>query len=181
MDIKLNYQCGYEMKQHWGYGYCPRCNRIFPKMSNNQKICSPKCRRELNNKNVHRGYYKDLDKMRTYKREQERKRRLNPDIVKNERKHRLELRQKVIDLLGKSCILCGSEYKIDYHEIHGKKHSRWNKYFIEHKEDFIPLCRICHRSLHKLAQSKNSNLVNQLLNFLSMEKTSESLNSTNKS
>lgn len=154
------------MRNHYGYGYCPRCNRIFPKVSNIQRVCSDKCRKELTNKNVHRRYYKDLPKMRKYKREQERIRRQNPDIVKNEKKHRLKLRQKVIELLGKSCALCGSEYKVDYHEIHGKRHTRWNQYFIDHYKDFVPLCRKHHLALHRLADSENLNLTERLLKLL---------------
>lgn len=151
------------MRNHYGYGYCPRCNRIFPKISNTQRVCSEKCRKELTNKNHHRLYYKDLPKMQKYKREQERERRKNPELVKRRKDARLKLRQKVIELLGKSCVLCGSEYKVDYHEIHGKKHTCWNQYFIDHYKDFVPLCRKHHIALHRLEESKNPELAVKLL------------------
>jgi len=101
--------------------------------------------------------------MQKYKREQERERRKNPELVKRRKDARLKLRQKVIELLGKSCVLCGSEYKVDYHEIHGKKHTCWNQYFIDHYKDFVPLCRKHHIALHRLEESKNPELAVKLL------------------
>lgn len=67
-------------------------------------------------------------------------------------------RQELLNLIGNSCVVCGSKEKLVIHEIHGKKHpmscGRTNIYFNYvklHVSDFATLCRRCHREIHYLA------------------------------
>lgn len=68
------------------------------------------------------------------------------------KEHRKKLREKIIEVLGKTCVICGkipkSNYGINYHEIHGKPHQYNLQYILKHKEDFICLCKNCHCTLH---------------------------------
>lgn len=104
------------------------------------------------------------------------------DIARKQAIIREEIRRLMIQILGKTCVICGSEdNKPLYHEKHGKKHNPSNQYYYKkHMKDFVPMCRSCHRALHwlfKLDESAKKRF-NQWLNLLSMEKPSEPLNST---
>jgi hypothetical protein len=65
--------------------------------------------------------------------------------------------EKIKEILGSLCILCGSSKRVCLHEIHGKRHITLKYYILQHIEDFIPLCFNCHNSLHKMSKTKNIN------------------------
>lgn len=64
--------------------------------------------------------------------------------------------------VGDKCVLCGMSEKIHYHEINGIRHRNDKQYYLNHLQDFIPLCSYCHNLVHKIARRK-----------LSLEKISE--------
>jgi predicted HNH restriction endonuclease len=57
---------------------------------------------------------------------------------------------KIIQLIGDRCKTCGRMDNVEYHEIHGKIHTTSYWYILNHVEDFIPLCSLCHRTLHRV-------------------------------
>lgn len=59
----------------------------------------------------------------------------------------------LIETLGKSCKVCGSEISIIYHEIHGDPHRYLDA--IKRPEDFVALCRKCHCWITRLYYTKN--------------------------
>lgn len=72
-------------------------------------------------------------------------------------------RLKIMDILGDSCVICGSKQNLQFHEIHGKNHSTSIIFVREHKEDFVPLCGKCHRAktrLLELDESQRTKLIN---------------------
>ena len=89
-------------------------------------------------------YYRNrnecLHKMR------ERYQRIKENLKKKER----QLRDENFRILGKKCSICGMEENTEFHEIHGKKHERSNRYIALHREDFIVLCFQCHKIVHRL-------------------------------
>lgn len=71
------------------------------------------------------------------------------------RKWKQELRELLMEELGRKCVICGKTPSdptaLFFHEIHGHPHDcRTLKYVYEHKEDFVPMCMVCHRTLHYL-------------------------------
>jgi len=76
------------------------------------------------------------------------------------KKQWLKEKQALDKLAGDVCSLCGIEYKhqskrrrfINLHNIHNKKHSKKLAYMLEHKEEFVPLCRLCHDTVHRMNQ-----------------------------
>jgi len=88
-------------------------------------------------------------------REQRRKYRLkHPEKVQkwNGKRHR-RIREALDAHFSKVCFFCGIHHSIDLHEIHGRKHptiDTWKgvQYILKHDEDFIPLCKFCHRGIH---------------------------------
>lgn len=63
--------------------------------------------------------------------------------------------EKVRALFDLKCIICGSDLKVQLHEVHGKDHSKlFFSYIRKHKEDFVPLCRKCHQAIHLLSKRK---------------------------
>lgn len=70
-----------------------------------------------------------------------------------QRERERELRKQALKLFGNVCFLCGYSNKwIQFHEIHGKRHRNSQGYALKHKEDFIALCRVCHRAIHRFMQ-----------------------------
>lgn len=72
-------------------------------------------------------------------------------------------KEGIFDLIGRKCVVCGSTDRINFHEIHGKDHSKnsnWQdfKYYKEHPEDFVPLCYKHHKSLHALFDLKEEQI-----------------------
>ena len=79
-----------------------------------------------------------------------------------------ELKAQARKLLGMKCEICGlseDQTRINYHEIHGKKHPESGFYgyiyIIKHYKDFVCLCHWCHMTVHQLA--RNESKINQFL------------------
>jgi hypothetical protein len=71
---------------------------------------------------------------------------------------RYKTKQKVIELLGDSCKVCGSKKDVQYHNIKLTKHPTNSSYILKHVEDFVCLCRICHRTKHGLLTLSDSQI-----------------------
>lgn len=69
-----------------------------------------------------------------------------------ESKRKKIFRQKVRSFFPDKCLSCGSKRGLLLHEIHWKKHPISLSYYSNHKEDFIPLCHVCHKGFHFLHQ-----------------------------
>ena len=77
-----------------------------------------------------------------------------------DREWKRKLREILRNEIGSKCVICGKEPKVPiYHEKNFKphlgltsKHSGESnpKYILDHKEDFVPLCRLCHTTLHRV-------------------------------
>jgi predicted nucleic acid-binding Zn ribbon protein len=148
---------------------CKECGKEFEPNNTNKLICSDKCRKERNRrkkldyfhihkidrkKQRHEYYLKNKTQQTTKNRNW---RKNNAEKFREiTRKWRAKKDNEVMLIFGKTCSLCGSNPKklkkrrLVLHEIHGKSHVTYNKYYKEHKEDFIPLCRKCHTVLHWL-------------------------------
>ena len=104
----------------------------------------PKRRREIAN-NYSR---KHMDRIIAWNRNHPKER--NITIQKGQKK----MRQKVINLLGCRCALCGREcqegdargpFGLQFHEKNHKRHPSCDWWYIlKHITDFIPLCHRCH-------------------------------------
>jgi predicted HNH restriction endonuclease len=83
---------------------------------------------------------------------QQRKYHENHKVYRNEknREWKRKLRERLANEIGSKCCICGNIPKIPiYHETNLKAHSQSNpKHILENKEDFISMCRNCHRTLH---------------------------------
>lgn len=70
-------------------------------------------------------------------------------LQKEDKTKTTELREKVEEIVGKDCFLCGRYFpRMVHHEIHCKKHTLTYNYILNHPEDFVTLCRSCHDKLH---------------------------------
>ena len=59
------------------------------------------------------------------------------------------LREKLLVEIGSICVVCGRKEHIQFHDTKLRDHSNLSKTFIlKHKEDFLPMCVICHRVFH---------------------------------
>jgi hypothetical protein len=107
---------------------------------------------------------------REYQRKYRPKYRTKPEVQakmreyqRNRNKKQNQERRRIQEsTLGKHCALCDSvpndkvdkggrlQHYLEYHEIYGKKHPLTLKYFLEHKDDFVPLCKLCHKVVHHL-------------------------------
>lgn len=75
---------------------------------------------------------------------------------------------KVQQILGFQCALCGStKGRLEYHEIHGKRHTESFAYILKHIKDFIPLCWKCHRTIHFFSRMKDKEKARELIEKLS--------------
>lgn len=67
-------------------------------------------------------------------------------------KWKRNMRMKIEERIGNKCRFCGFQgtlkRRISAHEIHGNSHSETPTYILNHSEDFVPLCKFCHRSIH---------------------------------
>jgi hypothetical protein len=66
-----------------------------------------------------------------------------------------ELDNQMNKVFGKLCIICGKSENLEVHEIHGEEHkhsgSIWmRKFYLKHPEDFVRVCKPCHRTVHYL-------------------------------
>jgi hypothetical protein len=84
------------------------------------------------------------------------------NVYRNRLKNKI--RKKVLSLIGDKCIICGSQNRIQIHEIHGKKHmllrdgeKKYYEYVKAHEKDFVSLCYYHHAFLHDVARKCNEN------------------------
>ena len=65
---------------------------------------------------------------------------------------RKQLKDKLDQLLGKKCGICGSDFSFVTHEIHGIPHvGNGSDQFVDafvRPEDFVRLCYPCHKGVH---------------------------------
>jgi predicted HNH restriction endonuclease len=71
-----------------------------------------------------------------------------------------KLKKDIKKILGEKCVVCGKKKKyIEFHEIHNKPHNiggyRTLKYVLEHIEDFVSVCCVCHRAIHHWIRHKD--------------------------
>lgn len=82
------------------------------------------------------------------------RRRNKERINNNQREYRKKQRQKIDDVLGIKCIICGCTLKdrkrSALHEIHGEEHSYSLSYILNHIDDFVRMCIRCHYTLHSI-------------------------------
>jgi hypothetical protein len=69
-----------------------------------------------------------------------------------DKKNWIKNKQKVVLILGDSCIVCGSKQNVEYHNIKSIKHQSNPYYILSHIKDFVPLCWKCHRAKTRLNQ-----------------------------
>jgi nitrate/TMAO reductase-like tetraheme cytochrome c subunit len=146
---------------------CKICQEEF-EGNTRQKYCSDECRKKAKRIRSLDYYYdvtkKNPEKYRDYKRDYRAK---NKKKLSEKRRERRKKRwQKLKELIGDSCKICKNKKQIRFHEIHGKDHDKYDTiaYILRHKEDFVSLCRDCHRALHHL--SKKEMNIEELLRFL---------------
>jgi hypothetical protein len=65
---------------------------------------------------------------------------------------------ELYSLIGNTCFICGSKEHICFHEKHGLNHEKYHgscgyPYYLQHHEDFIPLCYQCHKLVHGLKRN----------------------------
>ena len=69
------------------------------------------------------------------------------------RKKRERYRQKMIELIGDRCIICGSTEKLCFHEKYFRPHEHESVvYIIKHYKDFLPVCSRHHWLIHRLKE-----------------------------
>jgi hypothetical protein len=97
-------------------------------------------------------------------------RKANLQYLKGRRE---KYRIMVVEILGKTCVLCNEEgnlfgrtHTIEYHEIHGKPHVEHPYYTFKHIKDFVPLCWKCHRTIHFFARMKDKEKAKELIENL---------------
>lgn len=102
-------------------------------------------------------YEKNKERMREYSRnyvKEHREQHLNSEKARYERYRKL-CKEKI----GDKCFICGKNKekigRIVYHEINCEPHLQNPKYYIEHKDNFIPLCQNHHIILHSYMKYKD--------------------------
>lgn len=84
-------------------------------------------------------------------------RRLHPDKVKSWAKvnnakfnpiRRITERILSEAIIGDSCIVCDSDEELNFHQVDNKRHT--TKAYFKEPENFLPLCKEHHKSLHYL-------------------------------
>ena len=108
-------------------------------------------KRKKYNKEYYRKYH-ERNKEKYNKQAREYYRTHKEDYREREHNYRMKLRKRVNKELGDTCIICGTKSKskksLACHEVHGKPHKFDYNYILRHKEDFVRMCPICHRTLH---------------------------------
>jgi len=155
---------------------CPKCKKwlqkteFYPDKSQHHGIQSwcKKCQKPKNHE------YHRRNKERINKRKREHYKN-NLELMRNRaRKYREENREKwtkmmresqrrkrkqVEELLGDSCTICGLKPKkgqrgLTTHEIHGKPHIPSPYFVFKNSENFVMMCILCHKALHRYHQYK---------------------------
>lgn len=140
--------------------------------------CSKRCR---NRTTFEKNYDPEKQKLKNQK-----YRELYPEYMQNWRRtHRVQENERALKydrevhkeckrLIGDKCIICNSPYTICFHEKHGKPHIKSANWIRKHPENFIPICRSHHSTLHRLIEAKNSGLLEKLLELVKMSMGEES-------
>ena len=77
---------------------------------------------------------------------------------------RKKVRQKSFDVVGNSCVICGSKENLILHEIHGKPHDASNIYkTLNNSKDFVAVCFRHHRLIHLIATIKDDKELERVL------------------
>jgi len=113
---------------------------------------------------------------------EKRKEQINLAVKRFYRKHKEEwltnkkhwydsYREKLFNQIGSKCVICGSQKRLSFHEIHGKRHNLLNtkkgfEYVLTHKEDFIVLCSFHHMFVHQFAKCWEWNKFKELIEKL---------------
>ena len=58
------------------------------------------------------------------------------------------IKNEIDEVLGTSCIICGSIKKLEKHEKQGNDHDMAIRYYRNNLDDFVLLCYWCHKSVH---------------------------------
>ena len=132
---------------------CLICGEDFNTKYSMQKICSSefclerfKKLQKMRKKDYGKDYYQK-NKEKWYARR----------LSGYERKRYWKIRKKIIAILGNKCIICeksNPERIIIYHEIYGKPHESNPLYTLNHIEDFVPMCKFCHKVLHVFLKNR---------------------------
>ena len=102
----------------------------------------------------HRCYLKDYYKKHPenrYKNIQERRDYVNRIMKKRYRK----IKHEIEEVLGTSCIICGSAKKLEKHEKEGNAHDMAIRFYRNNLDDFVLLCYWCHKSVHWMMENMN--------------------------
>ena len=82
------------------------------------------------------------------------------------RRNKLIQKEKIKEILGLNCFICNRDQKINWHEKNGKEHGAGDYHYIfKNVKDFVSLCPVCHRFVHKLMALYNKSW-NDILLFL---------------
>lgn len=112
-----------------------------------------KCGVILNNENwgaSRRKYHNYICKkcnneyMKKYLSDPEKRRKHMKRISRLWKKKKILIRK----IFGNKCEICGEMYPLILHEIRGKKHTTSPYYVLNHRKDFVILCRPCHVGVH---------------------------------
>jgi len=102
-------------------------------------------------------YFKNKKKVRVY-RMLHRKRKVS------------EMKSKLNEVFGSSCAICNSTKHLCLHEKYGIHHTcdiySAPKYYLEHPNNFIRVCYVCHKAIHYFAKLT----VEELQRFLELIK-----------
>jgi len=117
-------------------------------------------------KENHREEYK----RRQRKYEGERRRKYPEKAILSALKQNQKMREKINMILGKKCIICNFESEegqknLICHEIYGREHERGYYYILNHIDDFVRICKFCHRAIHIVAKinfEKAIELINKM-------------------
>lgn len=83
-------------------------------------------------------------------------------IRKQQKERYKKIRELINRIFGDKCVICGDSIKkhLLIHEVHGKKHPPLTSFkviFSLNRDDFVCLCKRCHKSLHGL-KKRNGNI-----------------------
>jgi len=90
------------------------------------------------------------------------------------KRKRLELKRVTDEIFPVECFICGDteERHLEMHEINNRHHpgsgTEAKKYYISHKDDFVRLCRRCHRWVGWLRRQFNKTW-KDIVTFLQLE------------
>lgn len=158
---------------------CPYCGNEFDKpKGSKKKYCSKRCSTYASMKRTL------TPEMISSKNKKYRK--LHPEYMQNWRKnHRIQENERALKydrevhkeckrLIGDRCIICNSLDTICFHEKHSKPHIKSANWIRKHPENFIPICRSHHSTLHRLIEAQNSGVLEKILELVKLSIGKES-------